>query len=182
MAYRFATQYFALTALFSLAFIVIHVINNEMHGALNSYGITPRQFSSATHILSAPFIHGNWQHLLNNLLGFFIFSTLCLTKSWRFYLLTSFFVVAVGGLLVWVFARSATHIGASGWVFGLWAASIAHAFFCRNAQSIVVAAVVVVFYGGMVFGVLPSQDQISYEGHLYGMVAGVLAAWFFKDS
>jgi len=156
MAYRFATQYFALTALFSLAFIVIHVINNEMHGALNSYGITPRQFSSATHILSAP--------------------------SWRFYLLTSFFVVAVGGLLVWVFARSATHIGASGWVFGLWAASIAHAFFCRNAQSIVVAAVVVVFYGGMVFGVLPSQDQISYEGHLYGMVAGVLAAWFFKDS
>ena len=181
MTQKLAFEYFAITFLFCLGFVVTHIINNEMHGALGSYGITPRELGSAPYIFSAPFIHGNWQHLLNNLLGFVIFSTLCLTKSWRFYLSTSVFVIAVSGLMIWLFARTSTHIGASGWVFGLWAAAIAHALFNQSLKSILIAALVITAYGSMILGIFPSQDHISYEAHLFGAMAGVMAAKLFKD-
>jgi membrane associated rhomboid family serine protease len=90
---------------------------------------------------------------------------------------SSVIIITVSGILVWLFGRDANHIGASGWVFGLWSLSISLAWFDRRMMNIVIAILVILFYGGMVFGMLPQDSSVSFESHLFGALAGVLAAW-----
>lgn len=148
---------------------------------INQYGIRPRRFESIPGIVIAPFLHGTWPHLYSNIIGLVIFSGFCLTlKTRRYFLYCSAFIVAVGGLLVWCFARGAIHIGASGWVFGLWSLCIANAYYERRLSSFLVAITVIFFYGGMIYGLLPTDPRLSFEGHLFGAFAGIWAAKTFR--
>jgi len=160
--------------------LVVHVVNILLDGQLNQFGIIPRSLGSGFHIITAPFVHGSWGHLLNNLVGLSVFSAFCLLRSARFYLLSSLFIIVMSGGLVWLFARGALHIGASGWVFGLWSLSIAMALFDRSFSNILIALLLVFFYGGMIYGVLPSDPRVSFEAHLFGLVAGVVCAFFYR--
>ena len=142
-----------------------------------SFGIVPRYLGSLPGIYVAPFLHGDMAHLLNNLVGLVIFSSLLFVHSLKRYLWSSFFIITVTGILVWLFARSALHIGASGWIFGLWSLLIATAWFERRLVNILIALAVAFFYGGMLYGVLPNDPRISFESHLFGAIAGVLCAF-----
>jgi len=93
-----------------------------------------------------------------------------------FFLNSSIFIILVGGFLVWLFGRDATHIGASGWVFGLWGLSIAVGWFDRRFINILVSLGVLLVYGGMIYGVLPSDPRVSFESHLFGALSGVACA------
>ena len=93
----------------------------------------------------------------------------------------SLFVVVLGGLLAWFVGRPAVHIGASGLVFGYFGYLLAQGWYERSFVSIVVAVAVLLLYGGMIFGVLPQGGFISWEGHLFGLIAGVLAARMGRD-
>lgn len=154
-----------------------HIANVILNGALFQYGIQPRELDRLHHIFTAPWVHGSFSHLLNNLVGIVVFSWLCLIRSVRLFWFSSFIIVLVTGLLVWLFGRPANHIGASGWVFGLWSLSISLAWFDRRLINIVIAMLVILFYGGMVFGMLPQSSDVSFESHLFGAVAGAFAAW-----
>jgi membrane associated rhomboid family serine protease len=144
---------------------------------LNFYGIQPRNLNSLWMIFTAPFLHGNLAHLLNNLVGLSIFSALCLIHSSHRYLLNSLFIIVTTGLLVWLFARPSTHIGASGWVFGLWSLCIGAAWFERRFINIVIAIFVIIFYGGLIYGVLPLDSRVSFESHLFGALMGFCCAY-----
>lgn len=157
----------------------LHLINMLTNGLPLNFGIQPGNLNSLPFILTAPFIHGSWTHLLNNLVGFTIFSFLCMIRGRTFYIMASAFIIVVTGILVWLFGRPASHVGASGWIFGLWSLSIAMAWFERKFINIVIALFVIFFYGGMVFGVLPSNPYISFESHLFGACAGVACAYLF---
>lgn len=157
--------------------VVVHIINLLLNGWLFSFGIIPRHLESLLGIYAAPFLHGDIGHLLNNLVGLVIFSSLLFVHSLRRYLWSSFFIITLTGLLVWLFARNALHIGASGWIFGLWSLLIASAWFERRLLNILLAILVAFFYGGMLYGVLPTDPRISFESHLFGAIAGVLCAY-----
>jgi len=157
--------------------VAVHLVNFVFGGWLYSFGIVPRNVESLPGIYVAPFLHGDVGHLLNNLVGLFIFSSLLFVHSLRRYLWSSFFIITMTGLLVWLFARSALHIGASGWIFGLWSLLIATAWFERCLLNILLAILVAFFYGGMLYGVLPTDPRISFESHLFGAIAGVLCAY-----
>ena len=161
------------------ALILVQAANVHLDGGLAQYGIVPRAPEHWYHIFTAPFIHGSFGHLLNNLIGLGIFSALCLMRSVRFYLVCSFFIIVIGGGLTWLFGRSAAHIGASGWIFGLWSLSIAIAWFDRRFSNIILALLVVLAYGGMIYGVLPSDPRVSFEMHLFGAIAGVFCAFVY---
>lgn len=158
--------------------VAVYVFNWVLQGWLYQYGLVPRQLNSLPGIYVAPFLHGSLAHLINNLVGLFIFSSLLFVHSLRRYLWSSFFIITLTGLLVWCFGRSALHIGASGWIFGLWALTIATAWFDRRFLNILIALVVVFFYGGMMWGVLPTDPRVSFESHLFGAIAGVACAFF----
>jgi len=166
----------------SLVFIIagLHVLNVMLDYQLGNYGIIPRSESHWFHIYTSPFIHGNLGHLINNLFGLAVFSAFCLLQSVRFYLLSSLFIITLTGVLVWIFGRNAIHIGASGWIFGLWSLSIAMALFDRRFISIVSGFLVFFFYGGMVYGVLPSDPNISFEAHFFGALSGVVFAFLYS--
>lgn len=158
---------------------IAHIINVASGGQLDQFGILPRSVPHWYHVFTAPFVHGDWVHLINNLIGLSIFSAFCLIRPVRFFIGASVFIIAVGGGLVWLFARDAWHIGASGWVFGLWSVSIAMAWFDRKFSSMLIAVVVVFLYGGMIYGILPNRPGISFEAHLFGAIAGVLWAFLY---
>lgn len=159
-------------------FVVVHLLNMISGGVWVGYGIFPRQLSTLPHIITAPVIHGDISHLLNNLIGFLIFASLCLFRSVSQFVRASVFIVLVSGLLVWLLGRPAWHIGASGWVYGLWSFSIFRAWYDRNLINCIAAMVALCFYGVMLYGVLPVNPGISFESHLFGAMAGVAAAAF----
>lgn len=156
-----------------LSLIIIHVINTFSDGLLNRFGVIPRSIDTWYHIALAPFIHGSYGHLINNLIGLIIFSAICLVRPISFYIAGSIFIILLTGLLVWFFGRESVHIGASGWVFGLWSLSIATAWFDRSLKNIGIALLVAFYYGGMIYGVLPTQPGVSFESHLFGVVSGI---------
>lgn len=166
-----------LLALLCASMIGVFFINALSGFALNQYGILPRDPGSLWTIVTAPFIHGSAVHLINNLTGLVIFSALCLVNSIRRYLLNCIFIIVVGGLLVWLFGRAAPHIGASGVVFGLWSLCIATAWFERRFVNILIAVFVILFYGGLIYGVLPIDARVSFESHLFGVLTGFFCAY-----
>lgn len=159
-----------------LIMVAVYIVNVVLAGGLNSFGIQPRQITSLFNIFTAPFIHGDIFHLINNLIALAVFASLCLFTSVSHFLKVSVFIIIVSGVLVWVFARDAMHIGASGWIYGLWSLAIMRAWYDRSFVNIAVAVMVIFLYGGMVFGLLPAQIGVSFESHLFGALAGALAA------
>lgn len=157
--------------------IGVHLINVLLNYQLTRFGIFPRHPESLWTIFTAPFLHGSTAHLVNNLVGFCVFSALVLVHSIKRYLFNSLFIVVSSGVLIWVFGRAATHIGASGWIFGLWSLCIATAWFERRFINILIAVFVVLFYGGLIYGVLPSDASISFEAHLFGALMGLYCAY-----
>ena len=160
--------------------VLVHLANMLTGGYLNNYGIDPREIDSIYTIFTAPLLHGDFTHLGNNMLAMVVFSFLCLLNGTRYFLTASFLIITITGFLVWLFARDALHIGASGWIFGLWSLIIALGWIERSFRNIVVALGVVFFYGGMVVGVLPTAGFVSFESHLFGAIAGVITAIFLE--
>ncbi|MCP5206347.1 MAG: rhomboid family intramembrane serine protease [Hahellaceae bacterium] len=163
--------------LISLLMCVVFLCNLLLDGLLNQYGVRPRQTDSLGYIYTMPFLHGSLSHLLNNLAGFLIFGWLCVLRPIGLFYLASFVIISLGGFFVWMFGRDAIHIGASGWIFGLWSLNIAFAWFDRKLLNIVIAVGVMFLYGGMIYGVLPQGGNVSFESHLAGFFAGIVAAW-----
>lgn len=163
-----------------LATTLVHVGNVFVDGQWVQYGIIPRAVDHLWYIYTAPFIHLDWGHLFNNLIGLTIFSAVCLLRSVSLFVVSSFFILTMTGLLIWLFARDALHVGASGWIFGLWSFSIALAWFDRRLLNILVSLFVMFFYGGMIYGLLPSDPTVSFEGHIFGCLSGVVFAFLYS--
>ncbi|ETT01371.1 rhomboid family intramembrane serine protease [Providencia sp. PROV188] len=157
--------------------ITIQIANSLSGYALVGFGIQPRTLHGLVGIIFAPLIHGDWAHLLSNLPPLLVLSALLLHDSIRKYAYASAFIIVVGGLIVWLVGRNALHIGASGWIFGLWGLLIAQGFFRRKLLDIIIALLVLFYFGAMASGLLPVHQQISTESHIAGAIAGITYAW-----
>jgi len=109
------------------------------------------------------------------------FSLLLLTRGANYFLRGVVLVILGGGVLLWLFGRSAAHIGASGLVFGLFGLLLARALYARSAESMLIAIVVMLGYGGLVWGVFPTDATVSWDGHLAGLLAGIGSAKFLHS-
>ena len=187
-----------LLLVFVAAIWVVHAANSLLYGGdLNQYGLSPlalpyRGLSnldmSASYvavslrgIVLSPILHGSFSHLLSNTLPLLVLGGFVALRGAKTLIGVSLFVVVLGGLLVWLVGRPAVHIGASGLVFGYFGYLLAQGWYERSFVSIVVAVAVLVLYGGIIFGALPQAGFISWEGHLFGLIAGVLAARMSRD-
>lgn len=143
---------------------------------LNQFGILPRDVGHLIGIAAAPFIHGGFWHLSMNTLPFLVLGCLvCVQGIGRFYS-ASVAIIVICGLMVWIFGRDGYHIGASGWIFGLWGYLLTYGFLKRDFRSLVIGLLVIVAYGGMIYGLLTFEPHTSAEGHLFGALAGVFWA------
>jgi membrane associated rhomboid family serine protease len=142
-------------------------------------GILPRTISGLDGIVWAPFLHGSFGHLASNTVPFLILGGIIVaTRDVRTWVLVTLIVAAAGGLAVWVLARGKVHLGASILVFGYIGYLLVAGFVERSLMGVVIGVVVFLLYGGtLVFGILPVRTGVSWEGHLFGAAAGVLAAF-----
>jgi membrane associated rhomboid family serine protease len=143
-------------------------------------GILPRSFSGILGIFTAPLIHGDFTHLLSNTfplvlltIGLFYFYNRIATE-------VIFVIYFMTGIWVWLSAREAYHIGASGVIYGLVSFLFFSGMFRKDIKSMAVSVVVVFLYGGMIYGILPTSRGISWESHLLGSVAGLFAAFYYR--
>lgn len=144
----------------------------------NEYGLVPRTINGLLGIITMPFLHGGWGHLIGNTIPLCILLFL-LTHSRRDYWEVLASIVVLGGLLLWCFGRNAAHVGASGLVYGLVAFLIASGFAERKVLPILISVVVGFLYGTtLLWGVLPTAGSyVSWDGHLFGAIAGALTAY-----
>lgn len=138
--------------------------------------LVPRRIDGLLGIVGMPFVHGSFGHLMSNTMPLLVFGAFLLLRGVRYYVAVSLGIVVLGGVLLWLFGREAAHIGASGVVFGYFGFLVTRGVYERSLQSVAVALLVVVLYGGMVWGVLPGTDGVSWDGHLAGLVAGIVVS------
>ena len=157
--------------------VAAEAINYSLDRALNVYGILPRSIEHLSGIFFAPFLHGNGRHFLSNILPFFVFSLLVMQHGIIRYLLVTVGVTALGGILVWLLGRDALHIGASGLVYGYFGFLLVAGFVSREFKLMLISALVWLTYGGIVYGILPTQPHISFESHLFGFMVGAIIGY-----
>lgn len=164
---------------FTALLYVIETVDTVTGGVLERTGsIVPRATYGLDGILFAPVLHGTWAHLVGNTLPFLIFGFLAMAGGFRQFVLVTATIWVLGGVGVWLVGGPNTyHVGASGVIFGWLAFLLTRGFFARSARQILLAIVLFAGWGGVLLGVLPGQPGISWQGHLFGALAGVLAAW-----
>lgn len=166
-----------------VAMWAIEVVDSLLLGSsLQAHGIDPRTWDSLEGIVLAPFLHDDWGHIGANTAPFAVLGLLVTLRGLGTFTKVTALVVLLGGAATWLFARGGTgqnlvHIGASGLIFGYLGFLLAAGLFERSLQAIAVAGLVGFLYGGLLWGVLPGQHHVSWEGHLFGFLAGVFAAW-----
>lgn len=145
------------------------------------YGLHTREFVGLPGVVLSPFLHGSWGHLLSNSLPFLSLTGLLVFFYPRLWprVLTSLWLGT--GLLVWFLGRSTTHIGASGVVYALAAFLAFSGIFRRDLRAVVVSLLVLFYYGGMIVGILPGEEGISWESHLLGLVMGIFGAYVYRS-
>jgi membrane associated rhomboid family serine protease len=157
---------------------VLEIIDQVGNANLDQYGIKPHEADGLfPGIVSAPFLHAGFGHLEGNTVPFVLLGGMIALSGLRRVVLATATIGLVGGLGVWIFASSGTdHIGASGLVFGYAAYLIGRGFFSRSLLHFAVGVLVIGVYGTtLLFGLAP-RDGISWQGHLFGAVGGVVAA------
>jgi membrane associated rhomboid family serine protease len=157
----------------------IQVVNFLLGGRLAAYGIRPRTWDGLWGVLFAPFLHSGFGHLLANSLTFIPLAAIVSLRRPMHLASVSIVVILLGGMGTWLLGRGATHVGASGVIFGYLGYLLAHAWFSREPLDIFISLGVAFSYGGILWGVLPSVPGVSWESHLFGALAGVFAAKYF---
>lgn len=161
----------------SLLWIIEIVDVFLFRGRLNAYGVRPRSIDGLQGILFMPFLHGSFAHLAANTLPFVTLGWLIMLREISDFFIVSAVTVLVSGFGVWLTgAPYSVHIGASGLIFGYFGFLLLRGYFERSFTSILVSLMVAFFYGSLIWGVLPSQPGVSWQGHFFGFVGGVLTA------
>ena len=171
-------------ALYPLLFLMIiglvHLIQYVFEVRLTHFGVYPRDPKGLIGILTMPLLHGDFSHLFNNSIPLLILGSSLFFFYKEVALRVSFWIYLMVGVWTWVYAREAYHIGASGLLYGLFSFLLVSGFIRRNKQLISLSFAVIFLYGSLVWGIFPIDVSISFEGHLWGFVAGVILAFYYR--
>lgn len=166
--------------LFSTVMFLVKLVEVLGNTSLARYGLKPRVPLKLYGIVTFPFLHADWLHLFSNLLPFIFLSTLIVNLFPRIFPKILLLTFLLSGFWTWCFARDGIVIGASGWVYALLGFLLVAGFSKSSRKTMIIAGGLAFLYGGMVEGLVPYRPHISWEGHLMGLVAGVVAAIYWR--
>ncbi|HYN90374.1 MAG TPA: rhomboid family intramembrane serine protease [Thermoleophilaceae bacterium] len=156
----------------------VEIVDVVVDHRLDRYGIEPRELDGLDGVVTAPFLHVGFAHLVANTIPFVVMGLVVALEGARRLLAVFAIVALVSGLGTWlVAAEGSIHVGASGVVFGFSTYLIVRGWFNRRAGQIAIGLVVALVWGGALLGGLEPQEGISWQGHLFGAIGGVVSAW-----
>ena len=164
---------------------VLEGLDQLSGNALDTYGIHARELDGLPEIFTAPLLHAGWEHLASNSVPFFAFGLLVLLGGVARWAVSSLISIVSSGLTAWLLTPAGTIVlGASGLIFGWLTYLLVRGLWSRRPGQVALAVVILLLYGGLLWGVLPGNAGISWQAHLGGAVGGVVAAWLLhrRDS
>lgn len=180
--FKYTNAVIAVPLFFVLSLWLVYWFEIRFHFNFVKNGIMPREISGLQGVFFSPFIHSNLSHLYNNSIPLLVL----LAALQYFYPRHSFKVICYGilfsGMLTWLIGRTSYHIGASGLIYVLVGFIFFKGIITRYYRLVALSLTVIVLYGGMIWYVLPDVDNsISWEGHLAGLISGVIFAILLKS-
>ena len=168
--------------LVTIAWLISIVNFGLLENGLVQLGIQPRTLAGLPGILFAPFLHSSWNHLEGNTYYFAIFGGLILLQEPSNFGVVTTTTALFSGLGTWLFGianrrgKRVIHIGASGVIFGYLGFLFSLAYFDRNLSTALILTLLAFFFGKLLWGIVPLQEGISWEGHLFGLLGGIFTA------
>lgn len=158
---------------------VVELVDTALGNRLDGAGVRPRELDGLDGIVFAPVLHAGWAHLLANTVPLLVFGFLILLGGVLRWVIVTAVVWLLGGVGVWLTGGDHTvHLGASVLAFGWLVYLLVRGFFSRSVAQILLGLLLLLVYGGLLWGVLPGRPGISWQGHLFGAVGGLCAAWW----
>ncbi|MFF4247511.1 rhomboid family intramembrane serine protease [Streptomyces sp. NPDC001822] len=149
--------------------------------SLDTYGVSPREPAELADVVPAAFLHGGWEHVASNSVPLLVLGFIAALGGIGRFAAVVLVVIVTSGLGVWLTApQNTVTLGASGVVFGLFGYLLVRGFVDRRPLDIVVGVLIAAVYGSLLWGVLPTDSGISWQGHLFGLTGGVAAAFLFR--
>ena len=148
----------------------------------NLFCLVPRETRFLSGILLMHFDHANMSHLGTNIIPFLVLSSLIILRKNISYLFT-FYILSfiISGSLLWILGQSGCHIGASAIIFALWGFIVSQGIFTKCPKDIIIGFLIGFVYISFIYGLSPLQNGVSWDGHLYGLISGVLIASFLRN-
>ncbi|WP_428499128.1 rhomboid family intramembrane serine protease [Pseudonocardia sp.] len=163
---------------FTVVLYLIELVDQLTPLNLDDDGIVSRRVSGLPGIIWAPLLHGGWGHLFANTLPFLVLGFLVMAGGIGQFIAVTALIWILSGLGVWLVGPSNTStIGMSGVIFGWLVFLLVRGFFARSLAQLAVAVVLFAVWGSILLGVIPGRPEISWQGHLFGALAGLLAAF-----
>jgi membrane associated rhomboid family serine protease len=159
---------------------LVKFIEIVFHLDFSEYGILPLKTAGLIGIIAAPLIHGSLSHILANSAPLFLLSWGIFYFYREVAIRVSVLIYLISGFWVWLFARDAYHIGASGIIYGYASFLFFSGVLRRDGKLMAVSLLIIFLYGGMVWGIFPMKEQVSWESHLMGLIAGIVIAIFYR--
>ncbi|GGD29639.1 rhomboid family intramembrane serine protease [Hyunsoonleella pacifica] len=179
--FRYSTSVIAFPILFVLVIWFVFWFEVRFGYKFSKFGVYPQTLSGLKGVILSPFIHGDIQHLYHNTIPLFVLSTALFyfykPIAWK----VMFFGILVSGFLTWCIGRPSYHIGASGLIYVLVSFTFFKGVFAKHFRLIALSLLVVFLYGSMIWHTLPIEEGISWEGHLSGLITGLVFAVLFKN-
>lgn len=178
--FKFSTGVVAYPVTFILIIWLVFWFEVRFGYNFSKYGVYPQSFKGLRGVLLSPFIHGDIKHIYHNTIPLFVLSMALFYFYRHIAWKVIFFGILFSGLLTWCIGRPSYHIGASGLIYVLVSFTFFKGVFAKHYRLIALSLMVVFLYGSMIWYTLPIEEGISWEGHLSGLITGLLFAIFFR--
>ncbi len=160
---------------------LILILNSLLRYRLNYLGIYPRHPLGLPGILFHPFLHGSFNHLFFNSIPLFVLLLFILTLNISTFIGVTLFVMLISGFAIWLFGRPGLHIGASGLIMGYFGYLLVFAWRHPSILSYLLAIISLYYFGSILLSIFPNEEKSSWEGHLFGLLAGIITAYTFHE-
>lgn len=157
---------------------LVFVLNLFLQRRLLYLGIIPRHLIGIPGIFLCPFLHVNFNHLFFNSIPLFVLSDFILIHGLHYFLVVTLLITVLSGALIWCFAKPGIHVGASALITGYWGLLVSNSYLQTNLTSLILGGVSLYYFAGIFLGVFPKTKGVAWEGHLFGLIAGVAASYF----
>jgi membrane associated rhomboid family serine protease len=157
-------------------FFITHFINNR----ILLLGIIPRHIRGIPGILCAPLLHANFNHIFFNSIPLLVLSNFILINGLHYYLIVTLLITVLSGLAIWCFAKPGLHIGASALITGYWGFLISNIYQYGSVTNIILGLLSLYYFAGIFLGIFPREKGVSWQGHLFGLLAGLGTSYLLK--